>query len=141
MSDALVLTGLPETEAGDPQREIRAGMWIAIGFFVLFLGWAALLPLDAGVHAAGAAVRADGYLARPLREGDVLSRIAAVLRVQADAAQAAPPPPLRPQTGSPLQNKGPDERTVLTVNGRITLSGTGAQLLGDDRVRQAYLGL
>jgi branched-chain amino acid transport system ATP-binding protein len=26
-------------------------------------------------------------------------------------------------------------------NGRITLSGTGEELLGDDRVRQAYLGL
>jgi branched-chain amino acid transport system ATP-binding protein len=26
-------------------------------------------------------------------------------------------------------------------NGRITLSGTGAALLTDDRVRQAYLGL
>ncbi len=26
-------------------------------------------------------------------------------------------------------------------NGRITLSGTGAALLADDRVRQAYLGM
>jgi branched-chain amino acid transport system ATP-binding protein len=26
-------------------------------------------------------------------------------------------------------------------NGRITLSGTGDELLGDDRVRQAYLGM
>ena len=26
-------------------------------------------------------------------------------------------------------------------NGRITLSGTGEALLGDDRVRQAYLGI
>jgi branched-chain amino acid transport system ATP-binding protein len=26
-------------------------------------------------------------------------------------------------------------------NGRITLSGTGDELLADDRVRQAYLGL
>jgi len=26
-------------------------------------------------------------------------------------------------------------------NGRITLAGSGAELLGDDRVRQAYLGL
>jgi hypothetical protein len=32
------------------------------------------------------------------------------------------PPPLHPQTGAPLQNKGPAEHTVLTVNGRITLS-------------------
>jgi hypothetical protein len=32
------------------------------------------------------------------------------------------PPPLHPQTATPLQNKGPDERTLLTVNGRISLS-------------------
>lgn len=33
-----------------------------------------------------------------------------------------PPPPLHPQTGKPLQNKGPDDHTILTVNGRISLS-------------------
>jgi hypothetical protein len=32
------------------------------------------------------------------------------------------PSPAHPQTGTPLQNKGPDERTVLTLNGRISLS-------------------
>jgi hypothetical protein len=29
---------------------------------------------------------------------------------------------VHPQTGKPLQNKGPDEHTLLTVNGRISLS-------------------
>src|SRR5262249_44701232 len=33
-----------------------------------------------------------------------------------------PPPPQHPTTGKPLQNKGADDHTVLTVNGRITLS-------------------
>jgi hypothetical protein len=32
------------------------------------------------------------------------------------------PPPLHPQTGKPLPNKGPAERSILTVNGRISLS-------------------
>ena len=32
------------------------------------------------------------------------------------------PPPLHPETAKPLQNKGPDERTLLTLNGRISLS-------------------
>lgn len=32
------------------------------------------------------------------------------------------PPPKHPQTGTPLQNKGPDDRSILTVNGRIYLS-------------------
>jgi len=75
MSDALVLSTMPETEAGDPQREIRAGMWIAIAFFVVFLGWAALLPLDAGVHAAGQiAVMGDRQSVQH-RDGGVVSAI------------------------------------------------------------------
>jgi branched-chain amino acid transport system ATP-binding protein len=32
-------------------------------------------------------------------------------------------------------------RAYVLENGRVTLSGSGAQLLADDRVRQAYLGL
>jgi hypothetical protein len=32
------------------------------------------------------------------------------------------PPPLHPPTGAPLHNKGPDEHTILTLNGRISLS-------------------
>ena len=32
-------------------------------------------------------------------------------------------------------------QAYVLENGRITLSGTGEKLLGDDRVRQAYLGL
>ena len=32
-------------------------------------------------------------------------------------------------------------RAYVLENGRITLSGTGEALLGDDRVRRAYLGL
>jgi branched-chain amino acid transport system ATP-binding protein len=32
-------------------------------------------------------------------------------------------------------------RAYVLENGRITLSGSGAALLTDDRVRQAYLGL
>jgi branched-chain amino acid transport system ATP-binding protein len=33
------------------------------------------------------------------------------------------------------------DKAYVIENGRITLSGTGADLLADDRVRQAYLGL
>ena len=32
-------------------------------------------------------------------------------------------------------------RAYVLENGRITLSGTGDELLADDRVRQAYLGM
>jgi len=33
------------------------------------------------------------------------------------------------------------DRAYVLENGRIVLEGTGAELLADDRVRQAYLGL
>ena len=52
MSNALVVCE-PEAKAGDPRSEIRAGLIVAALFFVLFLGWAAFVPLDAGVHATG----------------------------------------------------------------------------------------
>ena len=39
--------------ADDPRTEIRVGAAIAGFFFVVLLGWAAVAPLDAGVHAAG----------------------------------------------------------------------------------------
>jgi HlyD family secretion protein len=41
------------SDAGNPTREIRRGIAIAVAFFVMFLGWAALVPLDAGVSASG----------------------------------------------------------------------------------------
>lgn len=53
MSDALVLRSGEHSEIGDPRREIRTGMAVAIAFFVVFLGWAALVPLDAGANASG----------------------------------------------------------------------------------------
>jgi len=33
------------------------------------------------------------------------------------------------------------DRAYVLENGRVTLTGTGAELLADDRVRQAYLGI
>ena len=50
MSDALVLTSPTHSNVGDPSREIRLGAMIAGAFFILFLGWAAFVPLDAGAH-------------------------------------------------------------------------------------------
>jgi branched-chain amino acid transport system ATP-binding protein len=32
-------------------------------------------------------------------------------------------------------------RAYVLENGRVTLSGAGEELLADDRVRQAYLGM
>lgn len=52
MSEFVAIT-VPQAAAGDPRREIRTGIAVAAGFFMLFLGWAAFVPLDAGVTAPG----------------------------------------------------------------------------------------
>lgn len=44
------------------------------------------------------------------------------------------PPPLHPETGKPLQNKGADDHTLLTINGRITLFRRRYSALGADSV-------
>jgi len=75
MSDALVLTSPMHSEAGNPRREIRLGMAIAGVFFILFLGWAAFIPLDAGVHATGAIAVAGNRQTVQHRDGGVVTGI------------------------------------------------------------------
>ena len=75
MSDTLILPVGPEASAGDPDREIRLGTIIALLFFVLFLGWAALMPLDAGVHAAGTIAVAGNRQSVQHRDGGVMTAI------------------------------------------------------------------
>ena len=53
MNEVVALPAPIHSEAGNPTKEIRTGAAIASAFFVLFLGWAAFVPLDAGVNAAG----------------------------------------------------------------------------------------
>ncbi|MBI5939550.1 MAG: HlyD family type I secretion periplasmic adaptor subunit [Caulobacterales bacterium] len=68
----------PGTPAGltdDPGKELRWGAGVAIGFFVLFLGWAALTRLDAGAYAQGVIAVAGNRQAVQHREGGVVSAI------------------------------------------------------------------
>ena len=51
--NALVQLPSADLPAHDPRPEIRVGGAISIFFFVVLLGWAAIAPLDAGVHATG----------------------------------------------------------------------------------------
>jgi len=76
MSDALVLYS-PEDHlaAGDPRREIRIGTIAAVLFFVLFLGWAALVPLDAGVNAPGTIAVAGNRQTVQHRDGGTITAI------------------------------------------------------------------
>ena len=75
MSDALVLTSAVHSEAGNPRREIRMGVIIAAAFFVLFLGWAAIVPLDAGVHAGGTIAVAGNRQTVQHKDGGVVTAI------------------------------------------------------------------
>jgi hypothetical protein len=43
------------------------------------------------------------------------------LQMRVDAAEAAFPPPRDPKTGKTKQNKGPQDFTTLTVNGRVRI--------------------
>lgn len=75
MSEMLVLPAGPEAVDGDPSRDIRLGTIIAVAFFVIFLGWAALVPLDAGVHAAGQIAVAGNRQSVQHRDGGVITAI------------------------------------------------------------------
>lgn len=75
MIDAVGLPAPLETQAGDPRAEIRTGIAIALLFFVLFLGWAALAPLDAGVHAGGTIAVAGNRQTVQHRDGGVVTAL------------------------------------------------------------------
>ena len=75
MSDLLVLPVGPEATAGDPQPEIRRGIIISVLFFVLFLGWAAFMPLDAGVNATGAIAVSGNRQTVQHKDGGVITAI------------------------------------------------------------------
>lgn len=60
----------------DARKEIRFGLTAFIAFFVIFLGWAALAPLDAAVVAQGVVVVAGNRQTVQHRDGGVISRIA-----------------------------------------------------------------
>ena len=75
MSDALVFPAGPEAVAGDPQPEIRRGIIISVLFFVLFLGWAAFMPLDAGVNAPGTIAVSGNRQTVQHKDGGVVTAI------------------------------------------------------------------
>ena len=75
MSETLVLPAGPEAVEGDPSRDIRLGTIIAVAFFVVFLGWAALVPLDAGVTAVGQIAVAGNRQSVQHRDGGVITAI------------------------------------------------------------------
>lgn len=58
-----------------PRRELIIGGVIIVAFFVIFLGWAALAPLDAGAYAQGQIAVSGNRQAVQHREGGVVSAL------------------------------------------------------------------
>lgn len=75
----LNFSGPPAQIAGggidDPRSDVRTGGIIAFLFFVVLLGWAALAPLDAGVHAQGVVAVSGHRQSVQHREGGVVTAI------------------------------------------------------------------
>jgi HlyD family secretion protein len=59
----------------DPKSELRIGGLIAFLFFVVFLGWAAFAPLDAGAYAHGVVTVAGNRQAVQHRDGGTVSAL------------------------------------------------------------------
>ena len=64
-----------EARAGDPRREIVTGATIAFIFFVVLLGAAALIPLNAGVHAVGSIAVLGNRQSVQHKEGGIVTAI------------------------------------------------------------------
>jgi HlyD family secretion protein len=74
----LTVPGRPAPPApipDDPRREIRFGLIVAAIFFIGFLGWAAIAPLDAAAYAPGQLVVSGQRQTVQHREGGVISEI------------------------------------------------------------------
>ncbi len=66
---------IPDLLPDDARFEMRWGGAIAIGFFVIFLGWAAITPLDAGAYAMGSIAVTGNRQAVQYREGGTVTAI------------------------------------------------------------------
>jgi HlyD family secretion protein len=82
MSDAAKVARMTSDDA---RREIRFGGIVMVSFFVIFLGWAALAPLDAGVVAPGVVTVSGSRQTVQHREGGVIAQILVEEGDQVDA--------------------------------------------------------
>ena len=74
----LVTSAIPvygSEASDDPRTDIRAGVFVAVIFFVIFLGWAAFARLDAAANAPGRLVVSGQRQTVQHKEGGVVSEI------------------------------------------------------------------
>lgn len=67
--------GAPTEVADSPRRELLVGGAVIFAFFILFLGWAAFFPLDAGAFAQGQVAISGNRQAVQHRDGGVVSAL------------------------------------------------------------------
>ena len=65
----------PTVVTDAPRRELMIGGAIIVAFFVIFLGWAALAPLDQGAYAQGSVAVSGNRQAVQHRDGGVVSAL------------------------------------------------------------------
>jgi HlyD family secretion protein len=142
MSDALVLYQPEHVETGDPSNELRIGGIVAALFFVVFLGWAAFMPLDAGVNAPGTIAVAGNRQTVQHRDGGVITaiRIREGQHVQAGQVLVELSAPELKASERGLTS---DYLTLLAERGRLMAERSGqrdfaapvefASLTGDDK--------
>jgi len=76
--DAVPAAGLPadaSPSVDEPERDVRIGLIVAALFFIVFLGWAAIAPLDAAATAPGQLVVSGQRQAVQHRDGGVVTEI------------------------------------------------------------------
>lgn len=71
----------------NPRREIMIGAGIAAAFFLGFLGWAALTPLDAGAYASGVVAVSGNRQAVQHRDGGIVTAVHVVEGAQVTKGQ------------------------------------------------------
>jgi len=76
MTDVPVQTVDDSANVDSPRRDAVVGIVALLGFFGLFLGWAAVAPLDAGAYASGTVAVSGNRQAVQHREGGVVSTLA-----------------------------------------------------------------
>ncbi len=75
MTSLIAYTPEEEARAGDPKHEIATGAVIAFFFFIVLVGAAALIPLNAGVHAVGSIAVLGNRQSVQHKEGGIVTAI------------------------------------------------------------------
>jgi HlyD family secretion protein len=131
------------SEAGNPRSEIRAGAAIAFLFFVIFLGWAAFVPLDAGATAAGTIAVSGNRQTVQHKDGGVVTAIHVREGQHVEAGQVLIELSA-PELKAAERSLTSDYLTLLAQRARLLAERSGqrdfapppefATLSGDDRV-------